>query len=223
MEKTIVCLANSRKHAGHCLAGKELDDEDILDWCRPVSKRDSRELSARDIQYKDGSCAEVFDVISFGHKGRSLHPAQEENFVNDEALYWEKCRVFNGDLDDLLDAPQSLWANGCSSYNGINDRVPVELVPKPIQSLYFIAPRDVEIIVRTEGAEFGDGRKRVRVRFNYNGTIYLLMVTDPRVEAMYLRLAEDSYRPQGQIYVTVSLGEDWNGFYYKLAAGVFEV
>lgn len=223
MDKKFICLANSRKVSGRCIAGKELIDGVYGDWIRPISERESHEISEIDRRYEDGSTAQVFDIIELRLKGKSDHPAQIENYTIDDGYYWSKEGQYTGSLDLLLDAPHSLWQSGHSSYNGTNDRIPTAAINVAGPSLYFIQPQNLEIVVRVEGAEFGNGKKKVRASFSYSGVHYLISVTDPNVERIYLAQGEGRYKPAGQCYLTVSLGEAWEGYYYKLAAGIFEV
>ena len=61
--KRIVCLANSRKLSGRCIAGREFDGRRAGDWVRPVSDSEHEEVSQRERQYEDGSDPKVLDII----------------------------------------------------------------------------------------------------------------------------------------------------------------
>ena len=50
-EKTIVCLANSRKPSRRCLAGKTYENGRVGEWVRPVSSRPNQEISNCDREY----------------------------------------------------------------------------------------------------------------------------------------------------------------------------
>ncbi len=49
--KRIVCLANSRKLQGRCIAGRELVSGKPAAWIRPVSDREHEEVSEYERQY----------------------------------------------------------------------------------------------------------------------------------------------------------------------------
>src|SRR5690606_36904736 len=112
-------------------------------------------------------------IVRVKFKSKGVHAAQQENYIIDAGYYWLKEGRYIGSLDLLLDNPVSLWLVGHSSYNGKNDRVPESLISAPGPSLYFIRPEALHIIVRVEGAEFGNSKKRVRARFVYRGYSYL--------------------------------------------------
>lgn len=223
INKRIICLANSRKKSGRCIAGKEINGNNIGNWIRPISEREYHEISEYDRRYKDGSTAQTFDIIGIACKAKADHVVQSENYTIDDQYYWEKHGVYDQDTNLLTDSPSTLWENNYSSYNGSNDRIPVDNVMSPMPSLYFVALSNIEIIVRVEGAEFNNAKRKVRVRFQYNGVEHLLSITDPIVEATYLAQGDGSYNISGISYMTVSLGEPWDGFYYKLCAAIFVV
>jgi len=50
--KRMVCLANSRKLNGRCVAGRELVAGQPTGWLRPVSEREHEEVSEYERQYE---------------------------------------------------------------------------------------------------------------------------------------------------------------------------
>ena len=57
----IVCLANSRKLSGRCVAGKLLDGSG--QWIRPVSAREHEEVSLDERRYDNGEDPVLRDVV----------------------------------------------------------------------------------------------------------------------------------------------------------------
>ena len=108
--KRIVCLANSRKMSGRCIAGKELSpDGRPSGWIRPVSDRESEEVSEYERQYEDGSDPRVLDVIDVPVIQAKPKDYQQENWLLDPEYYWEKIRsVSKDELGQFIDSVTSL-------------------------------------------------------------------------------------------------------------------
>jgi hypothetical protein len=180
--KRIVCLANSRKHSGRCIAGKEVLAGGYGGWIRPISTRDSGEVSEEERRYRDGSSAQVFDIIDIPMLAAAPDGHQVENFLIDARQYWTKMGGMGwADLKPLLDSPESLWLNGDSSYHGRNDRVRAESTGECTYSLCLIHPDHLTVHVTPEGDEISL-RRKVRAAFRYRAVDYKFSVTDPAAE-----------------------------------------
>lgn len=218
--KTIVCLANSRKLSGRCLAGKELSGSAVGPWIRPVSARPTEEVSERDRAYKDGSDPRVRDIIDVPLIEPKPKTFQSENWLLDPQTYWVRRGALPyAQLAGVADTPSSLWINGFKTYHGLNDRVPEEEADKLTTSLYLLSLKSISFSVFAPGATFGNPKRRVHAVFDYAGSSYALWVTDPVIEREYLAKDDGSYA-EGACHITVSLGERDKGFCYKLVAAV---
>jgi len=186
-----------------------------------ICDSDCHELTESERRYQDGSTPELLDIIGVHFDEQITHPVQEENYPIDDAYYWTKKKKYSQDLAKIIDTPNLLWENEYSSEKGKNDRVPVDNITAPGQSLFFISPSAISVIVSAEGVEFNNEKKRVQIQFDYNKIPYILFVTDPNIESDYLEKGDGTY-PLEKTYITVSFGEEWQGYYYKLAAGIIE-
>lgn len=88
--KRIVCLANSRKLNGRCVAGKELAGGRPGGWVRPVSAREHEEVSEYERQYEDGSDPRVLDTMDVPLLDPRPRGYQQENWLLDPDQYWVK-------------------------------------------------------------------------------------------------------------------------------------
>ncbi|MFI6581643.1 dual OB domain-containing protein [Embleya sp. NPDC050493] len=220
LTKTLVCLANSRKHSGRCVAGMVGDGSG--EWVRPVSARPGHEVSARERQYEDGTEPNVLDVVLVPLLRPQPHDFQSENWLLDPGCRWQKAgRVGWSGLLALEQRPGRLWINGSSTFHGSNDRVPTEQAVTLPDSLKLIRVTDLTLRVHAPGAKFGDQRPVLRACFSHAGHAYILRVTDPRYELEYLAGSEGIYE-LGESFLTVSLGEPFEGYVYKLAAAIIE-
>ena len=223
--KRIVCLANSRKLSGRCIAGREVIEGQVSGpWVRPVSERKNQEVSEHERQYEDGSDPQVLDIIDIPVLRRQPpEPPQQyqtENWLLDPGFYWEKAGVFpRRDLPELVDSIAPLWIDGQSTYHGLNDRIWLELSEAVPDSLRLIHVDWLSLDVFKPGEAFGSSKRRVQGRFTHRGTNYGLWVTDPGYERQYLAKLDGTYRI-GECFLTISLGEPHEGWCYKLIAAI---
>lgn len=218
--KTIVCLSNSRKISGRCIAGKEYVNGQFRDWIRPVSGRHDEEISEEDRRYQTGDYAKLLHIVTIPMIRPVPEGFQGENHLIDEGFYWvKKGVVVWSDLVAAVDVPSALWIDGYSTYNGINDRIPEKLVHSVDSSLLLLGPLRVTLDVAADDADFGNQRRRVRAFFRHHRTEYSIAVTDPVIERDYLRHPDGRYTVDEAI-ICVSLGKVWKGFADKLVAAV---
>ncbi|MGH9498531.1 MAG: dual OB domain-containing protein [Terriglobales bacterium] len=220
--KTIVCLANSRKMSGRCIAGKEIDDRRCLGgWIRPVSDRPTQEISEEERQFKRGGDPKLLDIIQIEMLESRPHAPQLENHLINPRSYW--VNEGKATWDEVKSATDevhgALWINGSSSYNGTNDRIPEARAACLSSSLLLIEPEDLVISVAVEGADFNNPKRKVRAQFKLNNESYVIAVTDPIATREYLAKDDGEYAVDVAL-LCVSIGEPYQGNCYKLAAAV---
>lgn len=220
--KRIICLANSRKLNGRCVAGRELMNGQPGGWVRPVSDREHQEVSEYERQYQDGSDPRVRDIIDVPLLGPRPRDHQKENWLLDPKHYWVKVgRVKWKDLQDLDESNGPLWINGHHTYNGRNDKVPLALSAGLGHSLRLIHVGSLQLSVFAPGEAFGNSKRRVQARLAHAGIDYALWVTDPEYERRYLAQPDGEY-DVGESFLTISLGEPYEDCCYKLVAAIIE-
>lgn len=220
--KTIVCLANSRKPGGRCVAGKVVTETGFGEWVRPVSARPGGELSHTDRQFSSGAEPALLDIIHIAMTKPSKHDYQRENHTIDETKYWGLAeKLTYADAQKALDKmPPDLWGvNFGSSYSGQNDRVPLDQISNFNHTLRLIKVTDLRIHVSAEGAAFGNAKRKVRGYFSYLLHHYAFSITDPIIEGKYLADKDGCYSI-GNALLCVGISEPHQGYAYKLIAGV---
>ena len=222
VSKRIVCLANSRKLAGRCIAGREWLGERAGKWIRPVSKREGQEVSEYERHYEDGSDPRVLDVIDVPVVKRVAEKWQTENWLLDDERYWRRVGRYSWfDLPALTDAAQPLWLDGFNTYDGTNDQIPLQRMAAMKDSLRLVEVDALELAVFAPGEAFGNRKRRVQGRFSHAGRNYALWVTDPVCERRHLAKLDGNYRLE-HCFLTVNLSEPFEGYCYKLIAAVIE-
>lgn len=222
-KKTIVCLANSRKLGGRCVAGLEFTGNRLGSWIRPVSSAEKGELLAQRL-YSDRSDPQLLDVIEMellAPKATQYHP---EDHLIQVGCPWVRRGIFpRAELEPATEKPLGcLWINGGSSSNGVNDVIPAPAAAQLGSSLKLIQPKDLVMTLHTEGALFGKPRRVVRGEFSFGRYDYVLSVTDSAIETRFRTAAEGAELslPHPLLCLSVSEIIEKQNACYKLIAGV---
>lgn len=226
MNKRIICLANSKKHSGRCVAGREVMGEGTGPWIRPVSARAGEEVSENERQYEDGSDPGLLDVLDVPLIRPAPRACQTENWLLDPSHYWRRVRRADwNELTPFVENPATLWVNGHSTYHGQHDEIPQALADGLPGSLHLIRVERVDLRTFAPQEAFGNPKRRVQALFVHGRVTYALWVTDPVVEREYLARPDGWYQLD-ECCLTVSLGEPFvktstgESYRYKVVAAI---
>ncbi len=213
MKTTFICLANSKKYGERCIAGIEVINNqnfalapllknDKPKWVRPITMEGHGQVPGHlvsHIELLQVVQVEVLRCVPLGY--------QSENILFDpESLcVLGKIKLNEKYLDLLIDAQTNkLFGNRAKA-------VSAENIGTVETSLVLIKVERPEFYMRD------DNQLRAVFRFNYSD--YNLPVTDVNFMIKYLQ-NPNILDHANHIYFTVSLGIEFEGFHYKLVAGV---
>jgi hypothetical protein len=216
--KQFVCLANSVKTGGRCIAGKVVTGKTFGPWLRPISNRPTAEVMTTEYMYGDNTSPQLLDILEVQLGEPKPHAHQTENYLI-EAVRWKKAGTASyASLAAMLDNKPTLWGSGASTYGGINDCISPEEAATFDHSLLLIKPANMVIRVGTEGYMY---RKRVvRAVFTYGTTQYALKVTDPLADAAFLKMTDDEYPIDAFLCVSLTEPYEKDKRCHKLAAAI---
>jgi hypothetical protein len=236
MKVTFICLANSRKLGGRCVAGIRTDGGG---WIRPVSPQPSGTLSRRHCTLDNRNEANPLDVVEIEVTAARPEPHQPENWVLGRERWrfldwifgipsWHRigrvqaARAFQS-LEGFLSSGPDLLGNPGDrvSYDHLKDK-------SAPASLELIQPSNVSWHITESSA----GRRQTRAHFQLSGQHYDLPITDPQWEQRLSYLTYGTHHraaadvaPDHRLLFTISLGEPFYGNYpagecFKLVAAV---
>jgi hypothetical protein len=218
--KQIICLANSRKLKGRCIAGIDISNAQEATWIRPVTESLTGEIPQVECAYSLGHSISVLDVLKVRLAGPRAKGYQQENWLIDRVQPWAYIgRAQLVDIEKGLSIHPTIWTNGSSSSGGVNDRIHVAAMGDINDSLRLVKVDQLELVVKAPYG--GKGAPQLRARFTYKQDLYNLKITDPRYETSYQTKPIGAYA-LGPAYVTISLGEPFEGHVYKLVAAIID-
>ncbi len=215
MKKQLICLANSRKYGGRCLAGIEVfrDENQKLQltrqpdgkpkWIRPVSETEFGavpNLTTKHIQ--------LLDIVSF-----DAGIACPENYQTENVFYLKKefqkesflhCRCEN--LDQLADCE-------CQEILGSRSKsIRHENIGHLDRSIVLIKTDEPKLIFKEWGSQ-------LRLGFSHRETFYDLPVTDTDFHCRWID-RPNLVAAARSIYLCISISLERDGWHQKLVAGV---
>ena len=226
--REVLCLANSKKRGGRCMAGLYTHGGG---WVRPVSLDREGILTEETLRLTDGSIAGPLDVVRIRFGIRRPEPHQPENRLLSHAPWERGC-------DEITDAHIALLrgslVSGPTLLGDCETRVPyLNFLKRRAQaSLALIAPDNPRWIIKGTPA----GERRTRIEFSLSGQGYGLPVTETlwidKLKALDVGaypMQVSGITPDQRVLITISLGEKFQSadnpepFCYKLAAAVIPV
>ena len=216
MEKYFICLANSYKHGGRCIAGIEVvpqsdgslgivrHDDGRPRWIRPVSMSANGEIP--------NHLAESFKIFSLV-KLTDVEPCPDNAHTEDvHCTRMEICPFELSPTKDFLNQLIDTQHQAVFYFRGKS--IPTTIIDRLDYSLMLIHP-DNACAYCDEGRE----NSKYRMKFTYNGSNYDFPITDP-VFLEQFKKNPDSYADLDGAYLVLSLGIAFEGFHYKLVATV---
>ncbi len=210
-EVDILCLANSWKTGGRCVAGLRLDDGS---WLRPVSDNESGELSHKQCMMDNGHAVKPLDVVRVYLEKPSPRPHQPEDWIIADRQWRFLEHRSVADVREFLGNASEEHATGI--FGNEDDRLSWWLI-----SNGSIRVQSSLTLLKVDTPEFRPKQKRAI--FDHAGVTYDLAITFEDVPQVG--------GSSSKWYFTISLGEPFTTMRgghpcddcYKLIAGAIEL
>lgn len=211
MPTRLVCLANSFKEGGRCLAGIELDNQNnpvIVNgrpkWIRPICNTNHGEVPTYLVSHLN-----ILDIIEINVTRNPNTDYQSENALFEETSI---CNLGTFDRNNL----NTLCENPLIIFNNRGNAVAQDTIRNLTRSLIFITTNNFEVTERTyEDTQ----RKQTRLVFTHRTNQYNFPITDP-VFLHHYQADPDFIEDIEKLFLCLSLGVVWQNWYYKLVAGI---
>lgn len=219
MKARFLCMANSDKTGGRCVAGLRIDGQG---WIRPVSDFTGGTLYPQHYISSDRSEAALLDVLEVEFIEHQPEPYQPENWLVSDRQWKLINKLEPKEAKDFL---KKYIEAGPYLFGNDEDRVyESDLKSNPVDSsLTLVHPEKFKWNITTNIYN----RRQTRASFNIEGIRYSLSITDPVWKQRLSHLDFGIYNKKDaglksneDIFFTISLGGAFRGACYKLVAGV---
>ena len=216
MDAYFVCLANSLKRGGRCIAGVEVTIDDSRNWT-VVRKADGSPKWIRpidettefgEIRIGEAQFISLLSVVRL----KSIVPIPNQSHTEDVHYTMMqvvgKVKASNEVLQQFVDYIHQVV------FYGTDRAIDIPTYAAGDHSLMFVRADGAEIV-----ADVREDKTRYRMLMGYHGITYDLSVTDP----YYIELLNEkrvNIGKQSDVYVTLSLGLVYEERHHKLIAAV---
>lgn len=217
--RKLVCLANSRKRSGRCVAGF---DREAGAWIRPIPDTEDGTVPTSGTILDNSQELKVLDLFEVELVRARPDEIQPENHVFSDTTWTTAGRLGATEAVDLL---EEIADAGPKLFGSAGDRVAPDELLGPHGSLTVVEPEGV----RWELDTGFFNRPRLRAHFRVSGQPYDLVVTDPEFFKRFSGWSLGYYDRDApgigehdRIWFTVSLTEPFEatGDCFKLVAAV---
>jgi hypothetical protein len=219
--RDIVILANSRRHNGHCIAGKDLSTHQ---WIRPINilgkgqtRLDQSAFLDSDFKTLTGNASSpgLMDCVRIGlGKNCPLYYQPENVFI--DATRWETrspCSL--NEITKFVDSPKSCCLQDDDPYyKTIPAKDLMANPPKPSLSMIRLNRKSNNIEV--EHTTKQGKNPQHRLHFDYGSKRYDFPITDYNYEILVSKSQNDDSRLFNDCFVTIGLGEKFSPYDTKL-------
>lgn len=216
MDKYMLCLANSYKHGGRCIAGVEVvlidnkfrivrDANNSPKWVRPISHNFAGEVPNEHARFIN--VLSIIKITGIEYAGMYSHS---------EDVYYQSLVVHSNVR------PSHSVLNGCldNFHSTIFGNKGKALTPDCFQrgdySVMLVRAVNPEVYVDTRFEN-----PKPRMKFIHNGNNYDFPITDP-IYLDRIKLTNKGVGKLAEVYLVLSLGVEHEGWHSKLIATIIE-
>lgn len=216
MEKYFICLANSYKHGGRCIAGIEVvpqsdgnleivrHEDGRPRWIRPISMSINGEIP--------NHLAESFKFLSLV-KLTDVEPCPDKAHTED--VHCSRMEICPSDFSSTKDfLNQLIDTRHQAVFYFRGKAIPTTIIDRLDYSLMLIHPENACAYCDEEREN-----SKYRMKFSYYGSNYDFPITDP-IFLEQFKKRPDCYTDLKDVYLVLSLGIEFEGFHFKLVATV---
>ena len=211
MPTSFICLANSFKEGGRCLAGIELDNNHnpILISGRPKWIRPICDTHHGEVPTEIAHSFRIMDIIELEITGSPAKTYQSENILFNAGSI-KTIGNYTSSLTDLCENRNLIFGNRGKALSK-------DYIGNLNYSLLFISVTTFE--VSQKSYEVRNSRPQVRLVFTYNGNQYDFPVTDP-VFLYNFQQNPEILDNVDRLFLTLSISVEFENWYYKLVGGI---